>query len=154
MFVVSASVCSIVCSILFILIFLYSNIVVLTVCCFPCYLMAFDCQELKGLLTYLLTCSSVVAGIFFVLPCIDTYTKVDLRTVSFDVPPQEVGPCIYAYVMLLSLQSINQSITFVIIIIFQSSRQIACGLIFSLKRCNPSHLSWMSFLCSVYQIDL
>lgn len=30
-------------------------------------------------------------GIFFVLPCIDSYTKVDLRTVSFDVPPQEVG---------------------------------------------------------------
>jgi len=29
-------------------------------------------------------------GIFFVLPCIDTYTKVDLRTVTFDVPPQEV----------------------------------------------------------------
>ena len=30
------------------------------------------------------------AGIFFVLPCIENYTKVDLRTVSFDVPPQEV----------------------------------------------------------------
>lgn len=29
-------------------------------------------------------------GIFFVLPCIDTYCKVDLRTVSFDVPPQEI----------------------------------------------------------------
>lgn len=29
-------------------------------------------------------------GIFFVLPCIDTYTKVDLRTVTFDVPPQEI----------------------------------------------------------------
>ncbi|KAL1139024.1 hypothetical protein AAG570_009085 [Ranatra chinensis] len=29
-------------------------------------------------------------GIFFVLPCIDNYAKVDLRTVSFDVPPQEV----------------------------------------------------------------
>ncbi|KAK7791972.1 hypothetical protein R5R35_010147 [Gryllus longicercus] len=29
-------------------------------------------------------------GIFFILPCIDTYCKVDLRTVSFDVPPQEV----------------------------------------------------------------
>ncbi|KAF7271734.1 band 7 protein AGAP004871-like isoform X1 [Rhynchophorus ferrugineus] len=28
-------------------------------------------------------------GIFFVLPCIDSYCKVDLRTVSFDVPPQE-----------------------------------------------------------------
>lgn len=32
-------------------------------------------------------------GIFFVLPCIDTYCKVDLRTVSFDVPPQEVSTC-------------------------------------------------------------
>ncbi|CAE1251452.1 STOM [Acanthosepion pharaonis] len=29
-------------------------------------------------------------GIFFVLPCIESYTKVDLRTLSFDVPPQEV----------------------------------------------------------------
>uniref|UniRef100_A0A1I7T791 PHB domain-containing protein n=1 Tax=Caenorhabditis tropicalis TaxID=1561998 RepID=A0A1I7T791_9PELO len=26
-------------------------------------------------------------GIFFVLPCIESYTKVDLRTVSFSVPP-------------------------------------------------------------------
>lgn len=30
-------------------------------------------------------------GIFFIIPCIDTYSKVDLRTVSFDVPPQEVS---------------------------------------------------------------
>ena len=30
-------------------------------------------------------------GIFSVIPCIDTYRCVDLRTVSFDVPPQEVG---------------------------------------------------------------
>lgn len=30
-------------------------------------------------------------GIFFIVPCIDTYRKVDLRTVSFDVPPQEVN---------------------------------------------------------------
>lgn len=29
-------------------------------------------------------------GIFFIIPCIDSYCKVDLRTVSFDVPPQEV----------------------------------------------------------------
>lgn len=29
-------------------------------------------------------------GIFSVIPCIDTYRCVDLRTVSFDVPPQEV----------------------------------------------------------------
>lgn len=29
-------------------------------------------------------------GIFFVLPCIDAYRSVDLRTVTFDVPPQEI----------------------------------------------------------------
>jgi hypothetical protein len=26
-----------------------------------------------------------------VIPCIDTFRKVDLRVLSFDVPPQEVG---------------------------------------------------------------
>ena len=30
-------------------------------------------------------------GLFFILPCMDEYKKVDLRTVSFDVPPQEVS---------------------------------------------------------------
>ena len=29
-------------------------------------------------------------GLFFILPCIDDYTKIDLRTVTFDIPPQEV----------------------------------------------------------------
>ena len=29
-------------------------------------------------------------GLFFVLPCIDSYQEVDLRVVSFDVPPQEI----------------------------------------------------------------
>ncbi|CAL4244442.1 unnamed protein product, partial [Meganyctiphanes norvegica] len=29
-------------------------------------------------------------GLFFVFPCIDEITKVDLRTVSLDVPPQEI----------------------------------------------------------------
>lgn len=29
-------------------------------------------------------------GLFFILPCVDTYRKVDLRIVSFDVPPQEI----------------------------------------------------------------
>jgi regulator of protease activity HflC (stomatin/prohibitin superfamily) len=30
-------------------------------------------------------------GLFFVVPCIDSYKAVDLRVVSFDVPPQEVS---------------------------------------------------------------
>ncbi|KAH7728176.1 CRE-STO-5 protein [Aphelenchoides avenae] len=29
-------------------------------------------------------------GVFFILPCIDTYRMVDLRVLSFDVPPQEI----------------------------------------------------------------
>lgn len=33
---------------------------------------------------------SKIAGAFFVLPCIDEFIKVDLRTQSFNIPPQEV----------------------------------------------------------------
>ncbi|CAL8398985.1 unnamed protein product [Boreogadus saida] len=29
-------------------------------------------------------------GIFFILPCTDSIIKVDMRTVSFDIPPQEI----------------------------------------------------------------
>ncbi|XP_041127762.1 stomatin-like [Polyodon spathula] len=29
-------------------------------------------------------------GIFWIIPCIDTFRRVDLRTVSFNIPPQEV----------------------------------------------------------------
>jgi SPFH domain / Band 7 family len=41
----------------------------------------------------LVTCIStnrLGPGLFFILPCVDTYSKVDLRTVTFDVPPQEI----------------------------------------------------------------
>ena len=30
------------------------------------------------------------AGLFFILPCVDDVRVVDLRVVTFDVPPQEV----------------------------------------------------------------
>lgn len=33
---------------------------------------------------------AVGPGLFFIIPCIDTISVVDLRTVSFDVPPQEI----------------------------------------------------------------
>ena len=29
-------------------------------------------------------------GIFFIVPCTDTYEKIDMRTQTYDVPPQEV----------------------------------------------------------------
>merc|ERR1719411_1256140 len=38
----------------------------------------------------LLSGGSKGPGIFFVMPCIETCQKVDLRTITLDVPPQEV----------------------------------------------------------------
>jgi len=29
-------------------------------------------------------------GVFFIIPCIDIYEKIDLRTQTYDVPPQEI----------------------------------------------------------------
>ena len=30
-------------------------------------------------------------GVFFIIPCLDVYEKIDMRTATYDVPPQEVG---------------------------------------------------------------
>ena len=30
-------------------------------------------------------------GVFFIIPCVDIYEKIDLRVQNFDVPPQEVN---------------------------------------------------------------
>lgn len=38
---------------------------------------------------------SFVLGLFFLWPCIDEMQKVDLRVLSYDVPPQEVSILIY-----------------------------------------------------------
>ena len=37
----------------------------------------------------------IIPGLFCVIPCTDEFKLVDLRTVSFDVPPQEV--CAHAH---------------------------------------------------------
>ena len=29
-------------------------------------------------------------GVFFLIPCVDIYEKIDMRTQTFEVPPQEV----------------------------------------------------------------
>merc|ERR1711953_1312951 len=33
---------------------------------------------------------AVGPGLFFIIPCTDSFIKVDMRTISFDIPPQEV----------------------------------------------------------------
>ncbi len=40
---------------------------------------------------YIYAVSFFSPGTLFILPCIDKYTTVDLRTKSFDVPPQNVS---------------------------------------------------------------
>ena len=50
----------------------------------------------------------MLAGLFCVIPCTDSIVKVDLRIVSFDVPPQEVlSVLLFAYLMLPSWHSKN-----------------------------------------------
>ena len=34
-------------------------------------------------------------GVFFILPCVDTYEKVDMRTHNYEIPPQEVKNFIF-----------------------------------------------------------
>ncbi|KAK3602197.1 hypothetical protein CHS0354_004713 [Potamilus streckersoni] len=60
---------------------------------------------------------AVGPGLFFVLPCVDTFRSVDLRTFSYDIPPQEiltkdsvtvsVDAVIYARIMDATMSIIN-----------------------------------------------
>ena len=58
-------------------------------CLHPFITLSRDCYQGRYLLYIILWV--FILGIFFVLPCIETYTKVDLRTGVFDIPPQEVS---------------------------------------------------------------
>jgi erythrocyte band 7 integral membrane protein len=42
------------------------------------------------LLGLLLTGGARGPGVFFIIPCVDIYEKIDMRTQTYDVPPQEV----------------------------------------------------------------
>merc|ERR1712038_993170 len=57
-------------------------------------------------------------GIFTVIPCIDTYGCVDLRTVSFDVPPQEI----------LSRDSVTVTVDAVIFFEIVDAEQALCAV--------------------------
>ena len=38
----------------------------------------------------LLTGGARGPGVFFVIPCVDSYQKIDMRTKTYEIPPQEV----------------------------------------------------------------
>lgn len=54
----------------------------------------FHCQEYQRAVIFrlgrVMKGGAVGPGIFFIIPCIDSIVVVDLRTVTFDVPPQEI----------------------------------------------------------------
>ena len=33
---------------------------------------------------------SSLEGVFFIIPCVDIYEKIDMRTATYEIPPQEV----------------------------------------------------------------
>ena len=39
----------------------------------------------------LLTGGARGPGGFFIIPCVDVYEKIDMRTQTYEIPPQEVG---------------------------------------------------------------
>ena len=42
----------------------------------------------------LLTGGARGPGVFFVIPCVDVYEKIDMRSQTFEIPPQEVRYCL------------------------------------------------------------
>ena len=55
----------------------------------------FYCQEYERAVIFrlgrLLTGGARGPGVFFVIPCVDVYEKIDLRTATYEIPPQEVS---------------------------------------------------------------
>ena len=43
-----------------------------------------------SLLIIAITTVIIIHKVFFIIPCLDVYQKIDMRTSSYDVPPQEV----------------------------------------------------------------
>ena len=39
----------------------------------------------------LLTGGARGPGVFFIIPCVDVYEKIDMRSQTYEIPPQEVG---------------------------------------------------------------
>ena len=56
--------------------------------CMETYKLDFSQSLCQSLIDYI---AFYTSGLFFIIPCVDDYRVVDMRTVSFDVPPQEAS---------------------------------------------------------------
>ena len=69
--------------------------------------------------------SKYFSGIFFVLPCIESYQRVDLRTITLGVPPQEVRQA--SFILLFYKLHFLPSFIFVSSMLYKISLFTVCG---------------------------
>ena len=50
----------------------------------------------------LLTGGARGPGVFFIIPCLDVYEKIDMRSQTFEIPPQEVDNFLFFNILILS----------------------------------------------------
>ena len=63
----------------------------------------------------LLTGGARGPGVFFIIPCVDIYEKIDMRSQTFEIPPQEVSILSKFYLSLLKNTYINYMYTKIIV---------------------------------------
>ena len=56
----------------------------------------------------LLTGGARGPGVFFIIPCVDVYEKIDMRSQTFEIPPQEVSSIKYLNTQLVSVTDSDQ----------------------------------------------
>ena len=56
----------------------------------------------------LLTGGARGPGVFFIIPCVDVYEKIDMRSQTFEIPPQEVSSTKYLHSQLVSVTDFDQ----------------------------------------------
>ena len=56
----------------------------------------------------LLTGGARGPGVFFIIPCVDVYEKIDMRSQTFEIPPQEVSSTKCLHSQLVSVTDFDQ----------------------------------------------
>ena len=74
-------------------------------------------------------------GVFFIIPCVDIYEKIDMRTQTFDVPPQEV---IFTHLHQLGVRQLFTFLTMSIQILTKDSVTVFVNAIMYYKVKDPT----------------
>ena len=49
--------------------------------------------------------------VFFIIPCVDIYEKIDMRTATYEIPPQEVRMMMTIMTMMMTMMRRRRMIT-------------------------------------------